>query len=184
MIKQLNYRAPGSETLKLLQDKRGKSYTGRSFNMFVLQKTEKGMCAWCNEFPVTKKNAKYCDRDCGDSAMVYCYPQDKHSKGFMLLKQNFKCSICSEDFSEYIRDQIRRNEERTSYRMPLNIWGIGTWIAHLMDADHKVAIVNGGAGLGVDNIHLICKPCHVKKTSQDMKERREKIKTQIELNIV
>lgn len=177
MIKQLKYRNPGSETLKTLNSKKN----ARSITMYVLERVN-GMCAWCNEFPVRKKNAKYCDRDCGDSAMVYCYPQNKNAKGYMLLKQNFKCALCPEDFSSFIESRMKRYHERFPRDLDKkwDHYSIGCLIASEMDSDHKVAIVNGGSGFGVENIHLICKPCHKKKTNEDMrlKREREKIKSE------
>lgn len=171
MIKQLNYRNPGKYTIELLSGIKN----SRSINMWIVRKTPDGKCAWCNEFAVKNKSAKYCDRECGDSAMVYCYPQARHSKGFMLIKQEFKCATCVKDFSEHIRVMIDRMKKRSPTQIADN-WLVGCWISSLMDADHKVAIVNGGSGFGVDNIHLICKPCHKKKTNEDMKCKREREK--------
>ena len=42
------------------------------------------------------------------------------------------------------------------------------------DADHIIAVVNGGGGLGLSNYRIVCKPCHRLKTKEDLKTKRNK----------
>lgn len=41
-----------------------------------------------------------------------------------------------------------------------------------VETDHKIAVVNGGAGMWLDNYQPLCKKCHIEKTQLDLRRRK------------
>lgn len=107
-------------------------------------------CKWCLDRIGPKSQRHYCSNACQDSAWMYFYPQ-QHSIGMLLKKQNGRCNHCQHEWKsgdEYYQEYAE---------------GMG------MEVDHIKPIYKGGMSLGVDNIQLLCKKCHLKKTSDDRK---------------
>jgi 5-methylcytosine-specific restriction endonuclease McrA len=46
------------------------------------------------------------------------------------------------------------------------------------ELDHKLAIVNGGEMFDVNNVQVLCGECHKKKTTEDVREHKRKMKKQ------
>lgn len=46
----------------------------------------------------------------------------------------------------------------------------------LWEVDHIMPVVEGGGGTGLDNLQTLCSPCHKKKTSAMMRQRRNEQK--------
>jgi len=141
------------------------------------------LCGWCNIGIVKKSNAKYCSSNCRESAQMYCYPQSPQTKAWIFInKQYCTCLKCGEIFEDDV-DQIvnakleynNENAERYGHIYgwkkdePVEYWQVGKKIGSLFDADHIVALCNGGRGIGLENMQVICKTCHHKKTARDLK---------------
>ena len=46
--------------------------------------------------------------------------------------------------------------------------------AQFWDADHTLAVVNGGGGCALDGYQTLCTDCHKKKTKLDLQERDQR----------
>ena len=43
-----------------------------------------------------------------------------------------------------------------------------------LDVDHKLAVINGGGGMWLENYQLLCKKCHKEKTKKDLKIKKSR----------
>jgi len=88
--------------------------------------------------------------------------------------------------SSYLRDAVKRRDHGVCAGCGLDTksyngrdWLIqhgyspDRWQNHLWEADHIIAVVDGGADLGLHNIQTLCVPCHTKKTAELAKRRAQ-----------
>lgn len=167
-----------------------KSWKGRHYNLgglMVIKKTEEDKvvryCAWCGEGKLNHGNQKYCTELCSVSAMAWSYPQMEQAMFMLLVRQEWRCQICSFDYRE-----LAENLHREIYRG----WGGAEHVMgekfdwHLikrlkrrcpkdrrLEVDHIEPIYKGGNSLGLDNHQAICYTCHKSKTSKDLKGKRK-----------
>lgn len=130
---------------------------------------EKEKCKWCLEKTVGRK--KYCSDDCKDSAWAFFYPQ-VHARHFLMARQDNKCAHCNYDFSSKEKKYIRKEklwswskESGSSYT---------TCDCEYVDrgeVDHIIPIQFGGEILGIENVQLLCRGCHRKKTASENKRK-------------
>jgi len=133
------------------------------------------LCAWCNVKSIPTLRHKYCGKLCRESAYLFCYPQGYPSKGNLLMKQHWACTLCGLDYEEMVRKTIKRilkmaenDPERLLWNeLPGIFYPIGHKISGSMDLDHIKPIHKGGVGLGNRNHQVICRTCHRRKTSLD-----------------
>jgi 5-methylcytosine-specific restriction endonuclease McrA len=160
----------------------------RRSRLFRLQDlpTAAGICAWCRKGVLKSRRHKYCTPACGSSAFFYCYPQAPETKMWRLLElQGGACKACGELREEELISLIVRRLEvsqshwdrhspqwarfsdvpprptRVSYRL------VGDNTGHLWQSDHVVPIFRGGAGFGLENVQVLCAPCHNLKTAAE-----------------
>jgi 5-methylcytosine-specific restriction endonuclease McrA len=107
---------------------------------------------------------------------MYTTPQHPQSKAWIfIVRQDCTCIACGEIFEDDIDAIIERrnvdiniNFKKYGWKIePVQYWYVGKRIGHRFDADHIVALCNGGRGIGLENIRIICRGCHFKKTAQD-----------------
>ena len=153
----------------------------------VVDGVESLQCGWCNAEKVRGKVRKYCGDYCRESAYMYCYPTAPQTKAWVFInKQSCTCLRCGEifedDIDKIIEDKLLYNNQMADKYGHIygwkkdelvNYWQVGKKIGHLFDADHIVALCNGGRGIGLENIQIICRTCHHKKTAQDIKTSKE-----------
>jgi len=136
-------------------------------------KGPKGSCKWCL-IKIDNNRKKYCSKDCKASAWAFFYPQ-KYAYPFLSERQGGKCAHCSYLFIERTK-KVKRNE---SYLIG---WDKETgksirkddicYYDDMGDVDHIIPIHQGGEILGLENIQLLCRGCHIKKSA---KERRKNV---------
>lgn len=112
---------------------------------------EKGHCKWCmNKIENTRK--KYCSKNCKDSAWAFFYPQ-KYAHPFIIQRQGNVCAHCNYDFSS--------GEKKWFYAQG------GYDVTDNGDVDHIIPIHKGGEILGIENLQLLCRGCHIKKSANE-----------------
>ena len=140
-------------------------------------------CKWCAKHPVYGQK-QYCSEDCKFSMACFCYPQTFPATRVMLERQDFKCAVCDYSYIEAIEKAI----EKCRSIDPTLDWEINAeWIMgtakdympkeRYPEADHKIAISNGGESFGLANMHLICYSCHKSKTSAEARKRNKEQNT-------
>lgn len=130
-------------------------------------------CAWCNEMPRPGKR-KYCSDACLESAMMWCFPQKPATKMYVLLKlQDCTCPGCGEIFDEQITNRLETLEAHIKRHFPnqkhVTYHALGYGTGEIWQVDHIIPIFRGGEGVGLENIQVLCKPCHKKKTAREGK---------------
>jgi 5-methylcytosine-specific restriction endonuclease McrA len=136
-----------------------------------------GLCAWCNKEPPTKRSKRYCSKVCKESANFFCYPQHASTKAFLLIhRQNCACARCGLSFEEEIAEHIRRRlrmkpGEELKAAEKVTLWQVGYETGNHWHVDHIVPIWKGGSGVGIDNVQVLCVPCHKRKTAEEAGQR-------------
>lgn len=179
MLDNLNvfkYKDPHKELKTILDNHRKRSYPLSSI------KYEKGTCAWCGYI----SRLKYCGDDCKGSAYLYCIPQSPESKIFHLLRQHMACKLCGLDYSDFLNKKYLAAERRRKRLIEdysgieslksivedlkedsISLYQIGYGTGDTIQVDHIIPIFMGGQSLGVENIQILCKPCHKQKTTME-----------------
>lgn len=173
-LQQLDYREPGP----LAYDATLRLGSRRTFSLALLPKPQ-GQCAWCNERQ-TKGKRKYCSEDCQESAYIYSYPQSPASKMFVFLqRQGCVCLGCGECFDCEITRRIEgclawierhaKDHPRSAMEKPefVTFHSLGNGTGELWHVDHILPIFKGGQGVGLENIQVLCVPCHKQKTVRE-----------------
>ena len=189
------YREPCKKTLQALVAMQRRDLKKRSQTLSDLATELLGdddyrssFCLWCGSKRFKKGRRRYCREDCTDSATAYCFPHSVSSKAFVFVElQGCNCKFCGENFEDLIDAFIPKEVERRRRRnkegpklfsqftpLPLHVdfFAIGNHISSQFDLDHVVPIHKGGAGIGFDNVQVICKKCHKIKTARDRKKHR------------
>jgi len=130
----------------------------RNFNgkrQIILSRLRKvdGKCYWCMGDKSSNRK-KYCDDDCRISANAYFYPQ-QNGRDYILESQDNKCNVCEFDFTT--KELWKHYED-----------GNG------LEIDHITPIHDGGESFNWDNLQGLCKPCHLKKTGKENRERKSR----------
>ena len=139
-------------------------YVKRKISASILD--GKKYCAWCGKL---FKGRKYCSEQCRFSSDIYCKPHSKLTKKYVLIKQDNKCAVCGFDYTAYVykggntRYKCFRYFIRWS-KIPSN---------KRLETDHKTAICNGGNPIGIENLRVLCKECHKKKTREDRDKKKQ-----------
>lgn len=119
-------------------------------------KGEKGLCKWCMVV-VDKTRKKYCSKECKDSAWAFFYPQ-KYAYTYLFQRQEGKCAHCGYDFSSKIKKWYYSHG--------------GYNVADNGDVDHIIPIHKGGEILGIENLQLLCRDCHIIKSSNERRKQK------------
>jgi 5-methylcytosine-specific restriction endonuclease McrA len=157
-----------------------------------------GQCTWC-EKPVKKPKKYWCGPDC-------VHEWKLRRDGSYLREHVFKrdsgvCSRCGKDChtdwlklkrlrtqylqthfggspSKYLLDQYWELATSHGVKLPAN--PAAHLVKHrprsLWEADHKLAVEEGGGACGLDNITTLCIECHRAKTAKHTKRRARKAK--------
>lgn len=126
---------------------------------------EAGICCWCGVSKVASRRRKYCSDDCQMSAFFNCYPHKPAAKAWMLIRrQQCACAGCGEDFSEMIKNKILKRYGRDGKFEPVAYFSIGDNTGHIWQVDHIIRIADGGNGIGLKNVQVLCVKCHREKT--------------------
>ncbi len=80
------------------------------------------------------------------------------------------CALCATDtVAEYRKLKASRGRARTE---ALEVWGLRSVRARrsLWDADHILAVAEGGGQCDLDNVRTLCLPCH-REVTADLRRR-------------
>lgn len=111
----------------------------------VFPTKEVGKCAYCGK-QLKGKQRRWCSKKCEKTAV----------KEFRIAKGDIKT----------IRKELTKRDKGKCAHCGTND---KAW-----DADHIIAVVNGGWGCDLSGYQTLCKPCHKKKTQKDLKVARKK----------
>lgn len=101
-------------------------------------------------------------------------------KMFILITlQDCACTGCGECFDDKLKEladswwRVIQDRQQSGiwkeYKaVPLSLLGDNT--GNLWHVDHIIPIFRGGAGVGIENIQVLCVKCHKKKTIRERGE--------------
>lgn len=131
------------------------------------------LCRWCSG-PVYPPRKTMCSKECVHELKLRI--SGRYVRDCVYIRDNGICSICSIDTKEIAKKALLLNgEELFDYLKQYNIgkkrkiWkkkhGGGLW-----DADHIVAVKDGGGECGLDNYRTLCIKCHKNVTKESYKK--------------
>lgn len=108
-------------------------------------------CRWCHA-EVPKGRSSYCNDFCSLSANF------GFSRFYALRRDNYKCTFCGNPgyVSGHDPHKIRKDFPKAK-----------------LEVDHIVSVKDGGSH-HTDNLRTLCHECHVKRTTEQRRERKKK----------
>lgn len=162
LLKKIELTEPGPIAKAYIMGSGGRRYVNKDGLQLV-----DGKCAWCEQVPITRKRAKYCSESCRESSSMNCFPQSPQTKMWVLIyRQDCACVGCGLSFEDEIIRRIRRRAKDFGDIQPnsVNLFSVGYDSGNLHHVDHIVPIHKGGRGSGLDNIQVLCRDCHHRKS--------------------
>lgn len=140
-------------------------------------------CIWCLG-PLKGRQYRWCSADCSNYAFAWANPQKEHGLNILLVRQEWKCNICSLSWLGLALELYNKAHPRDASKGSPNF---GKSYDYLLmkrlkrtvaakwkpEVDHIVPIYKGGQALGIDNHQAICYSCHKKKTGKDLSGKRK-----------
>jgi len=147
--------------------------TNRYYNKLIdaklLPKNADGLtcCRWCGK-GVSPPRRTMCSPEC--ALEIRIRSSHKFMKQEVYKRDKGICVMCKIDTKIIAKNALKLNLENRkvyliNYNIPMTrkIWkrkfGGGLW-----DADHIIAVKNGGGCCGLDNLRTLCIQCHKKIT--------------------
>lgn len=130
----------------------------------------KGTCTWCRK-PVPGR-CLWCPRGnpspCVLAFLATNSPHDPRVKDAVWRRDDGRCRGCQRDLAGALTEAHIREAERRHRRTPtrLDVRPREPW-----DLDHIVPVAEGGGALGMDNLQVLCRPCHRAKTAEQARRR-------------
>jgi 5-methylcytosine-specific restriction endonuclease McrA len=124
----------------------------------------RNLCRYCgNEVP--PRRISYCSKACDHRWGLMT--SSSYARACVYARDKGVCAACGLDTKQCPTWRTGGND----WRMRRDAWliahGYGKWHSTaLWEADHIVAVVDGGHDLGLDNFQTLCVPCHKKKTAE------------------
>jgi hypothetical protein len=173
LLEKIELTPPGPRALELIEKFRYK----RSVALAYLEVVDK-KCCWCNVNDIKPPKRRYCSTNCVSSGWFYANPQDPKCKMWLFInRQNCICYGCGEDFQEEVAqriikkrehyDRMKKNypTENAYWEGPVPYHAIGDNTGHIWQVDHIIPMFKGGHGLDLNNIQVLCVPCHKRKSA-------------------
>jgi len=139
----------------------------------------KGQCTWCGK-PVMSSRRTWCSGEC--IAQWDVLASTTVARHMTWRRDNGVCASCGVDTERikrifqvlWMRTWGEQKVPRLSKGADLLSEWIGRNVAfshtahmpHLWEMDHIVPVVEGGGGLGLDNLRTLCVPCHHAETAK------------------
>jgi 5-methylcytosine-specific restriction enzyme A len=121
----------------------------------------KGICRWCRR-EVTGRRRTFCSDDCVHEWRLRTDPG--YLRQQVLLRDRGICAICGLDAIEFYRRFQRipaRKRRALSRQLDMHPRRRSFW-----DADHILAVAEGGGECDLSNIRTLCLWCHQENTAQ------------------
>src|SRR5262245_27012807 len=126
----------------------------------------RALCRWCG-VEVPKGRRSFCSDDCVHQHKLRSDPGYLREQVFQ--RDRGTCSQCGLD-TEKLRRRLRRLPTRERRKEAASL-GVNPKRA-LWNADHIVAVVEGGGECDLANMRTLCIPCHRQATRNLMDRRR------------
>jgi 5-methylcytosine-specific restriction enzyme A len=152
----------------------------------VLDEEGTRLCGWCRS-PLDRRSIAWCSDECADEYWVRF--SRSHVVTLVHRRDQGVCGMCGLDAEQLLRivNRLRERSERRrlrsgEYREPTDLdaarWerlraelanrgygSVGRWhTPRLWEADHIVAVIEGGGCCGLENYRTLCIPCHRAQT--------------------
>lgn len=179
-------RTPAPEVAAVLLAHRFARILPRGALPRTLDEQGRRLCRWCRA-PLDRRSIGYCGDECADEVAI------RLSRAAVMAlvdrRDGGVCSRCGLDTGQLLRivDRLRQRSERRRLRSgalrdPSDLdaarWerlraelaarGFGAvdrWhTPNLREADHVVAVAEGGGCCGLENFRTLCVPCHRAET--------------------
>ena len=147
-------------------------------NPSALPKNEDGraQCRWCSGSVVPPRRT-FCSNECVHQHRLRT--NTRYMRTCVYRRDNGICAKCRQDTKKIAREAKKYREEKKwkeyyelleRNRIPKNrkVWGRG-FGGGLWDADHIVAVKEGGGDCGIENIRTLCIACHKENTAEQRK---------------
>lgn len=122
------------------------------------------LCRWCGE-PVPRGRLTFCGDGCVHQYLLRSDPAYVRRRVFD--RDRGVCASCGVD--------TERPEDRDRLRADLGYRGT----IHLWEADHIVAVADGGGGCGLEGYQTLCCLCHHRKTATMARRRAAERRGQV-----
>jgi hypothetical protein len=187
-------RDPHPEVAALLQASRFVRFIPRGTLPRALDDAGTRLCGWCH-LPLDRRTIAWCSDECADEFWIRS--SRRHVLRLVHGRDQGVCALCGLDTEQLSRivSRLRERSERRwlrpgSYREPTDLdaarWervraelarrGFATvdrWHTPVLwEADHIVAIREGGGCCGLENYRTLCVPCHRTETRRLRKRMR------------
>lgn len=113
----------------------------------------RALCRRCS-VEVPRGRHTFCGDDCIREWKIKTQPA--FLRGLVWERDKGQCALCPTLCSRRNRQHVRD--------AATGLWHIERGVA--WEADHIVPVVEGGGECGLDNIRTLCRPCHVRVTSE------------------
>lgn len=150
-----------------------------------LEAKSKGLCRYCglDVKRLSTRRSTFCSNECVEEFLVRNDPG--YARKAVYKRDKGVCQICGlncskwfSDFKKFIYEipYMRREEAAKDYFQDHGIQYVPDWVNRrtFWDCDHIQEVVNGGGQCGLENLQLICVPCHRAKTVHLNKTRPRK----------
>ena len=137
-------------------------------------------CAWCGKHLIWTVGATYCSQTCVEEGRIRrggMYSSTKIREQLFALEHG-KCQKCGVNaHSLYCRVKALAPAERlnallnSKWKLPKTRQATDRLLSEpkehdFWQADHTVAVAEGGGSTGLDNLRTLCTPCHSVETEQ------------------
>ena len=121
----------------------------------------KTLCRWCS-LEVPHGRQTFCSNFCVEEWKLRTNPS--HLRQRVYERDHGICALCQEDCQAAL---IHLKRSRGSARLKLQLrWGITAHRKSLWDADHIVAVAEGGGECDLANMRTLCLVCHRQQTAK------------------
>lgn len=146
---------------------------------------KEGLCRWCGldvkRFSTRRRT--FCSDECVEEHLIRSDPGEARKRVYK--REKGRCQKCGLDCSRWFATFKRainnvkwelREQKAKEYFELFGVPYVPDWKhrSTFWDVDHIVEVVNGGGCCGLDNLQLLCIPCHRAKTVELNKSRGKK----------
>lgn len=152
----------------------------RSYRVHHRGPNGRGLCRKCGE-EVPQGRRSYCSNECYEAWLMMTSSQYKRKAVY--ARDRGVCSGCGIDTNALKQAQPKQpsgplspddyrhamqayRTARDAYWQDLRAKGFDAVSGHLWEADHILAVADGGGECDLNNYQTLCIPCHRKKTAE------------------